>query len=211
MGDLYVQYGCGFTAPQEWINFDSSPTLRWERLPVLGRLYTKNERRFPESVRYGDIVKGLPVADGSCRGIFASHVLEHLALDDFHIALRNTLRLLASGGVFRLVVPNLEWAAREYVRRLDSGDSGANEFLLEQSSLGRRTRRRGLGGLLHAWLGGSIHLWMWDAPSLQAALARHGFTRIRQGRFNDCEDPMFRLVEDPSRFENAVAMEARKA
>jgi len=57
---MYVQYGCGFCAPKDWTNFDSSPTLRWERLPVIGKLYTKNSQRFPLGVLYGDIVKGLP-------------------------------------------------------------------------------------------------------------------------------------------------------
>jgi len=48
----------------------------------------------------------------SCRGVYASHVLEHLALDEFHRAIENTMRILEKGGVFRLVVPDLEWAAR---------------------------------------------------------------------------------------------------
>ena len=56
---VYVNVGCGFDAGDGWLNFDASPTLRFERVPVLGRLYTKNDARFPESVRYGDIVKGI--------------------------------------------------------------------------------------------------------------------------------------------------------
>jgi hypothetical protein len=33
---MYVQYGCGpFSAPQGWENFDSSLTLRWERIPIV--------------------------------------------------------------------------------------------------------------------------------------------------------------------------------
>ena len=62
----YVQYGCGFTAPAEWVNYDASPTLRFERLPVLGKLYTRNKQRFPDNVKYGDIVKGLPEKADSC-------------------------------------------------------------------------------------------------------------------------------------------------
>lgn len=104
---VYVQYGCGWSAPEAWLNFDSSPTLRFERLPLIGKLYTRNARRFPANVRYGDVVKGLPVADKSCDGIYASHVLEHLAFADFEKALTNTFRYLKPGGTFRLVVPDL--------------------------------------------------------------------------------------------------------
>src|SRR3569623_886783 len=95
----YVQYGCGWSAPEGWENYDASLTLRWERLPVVGS-YTKNAQRFPANVRPGDIVKGLPVPDGSCRGVYASHVLEHLTLADFHQALRNAHRMLEKIGHF---------------------------------------------------------------------------------------------------------------
>jgi hypothetical protein len=74
---MYIQYGCGLSAPREWTDFDASMTLKWERLPFLGKLTTKNAERFPENVKPRDIVKGLPVRDGLCRGVYASHVLEH--------------------------------------------------------------------------------------------------------------------------------------
>src|SRR5262245_33014690 len=98
---LYVQFGCGFCAPPGWVNFDSSPTLRIERLPVIGRLVRRKTSRFPSNVRYGDIARGLPIADGSCAGLYGSHVLEHLALDEFRSALLNARRYLRRNGIFR--------------------------------------------------------------------------------------------------------------
>jgi len=204
-----VQYGCGFTAPDKWLNFDASMTLKFERTAVVGRMYTKNAQRFPVNVRYGDIVKGLPLSARSCKGVYASHILEHLALEDFHTALENTKRILTAGGIFRLVVPDLEWAAREYARRLDSGDPKANSFFLSATNLGKEKRDRGVRGAAHSFLNTSQHLWMWDAPSLASALAEHGFSRIRRCYFGDCEDRMFDLVENQGRFEQAVGMEAR--
>jgi predicted SAM-dependent methyltransferase len=206
----YVQYGCGWSAPKEWTNFDASLTLKWERLPILGRTYTKNALRFPSNVNPGDIVEGLPIPDESCQGVYASHVLEHLALADFHHALENTYRILRKGGVFRLVVPDLEWPAREYLARLDRGDSNANAFLLRATRLGIETRERGLAGLAKKLFNTSSHLWMWDQASMTQALREHGFEQIRRCRFGDSEDSMFSLVEDPIRFEHAVAMEARR-
>src|SRR5687767_11842143 len=97
---LYVQYGCGMCCPESWVNFDASPTLRMQRIPVLGKLAPGP--RFPKAVRYGDIVKGLPVADASCDGMYCQHVLEHLSLADCRAALRNTLRALKPGHIFRL-------------------------------------------------------------------------------------------------------------
>jgi SAM-dependent methyltransferase len=205
----YVQYGCGRSAPEEWTNFDASFALKWERLPVLGR-YTKNPVRFPANVRPGDIVKGLPVADESCEAVYASHVLEHLTLEDFHKALQNTHRMLRNGGIFRLVVPDLEWFAREYIARLDRGDPNANTFFLLKTILGCKSKEPGLMGLAKKLFKTSAHLWMWDEISMTQALDEHRFRQIRRCHLGDCEDAMFSLVEDRGRFENAVGIEARR-
>ena len=205
----YVQYGCGWSAPKEWTNFDASLTLKWERIPILGR-YTKNARHFPENVRSGDIVKGLPVGNESCQGVYASHVLEHLTLEDFHEALQNTYRILQERGIFRLVVPDLEWTAREYIARMDRGDPTASAFFLSETTLGIRRKEPGLTGLMRKLFNTSTHLWMWDESSIEQALKDHGFRQVRRCRFGDCADPMFSLVEARGRFENAVAMEARR-
>ena len=112
----YVQFGCGACAPATWTNFDASPTLRLQRIPLLGAVLTRGGPRFPRGARYGDIVRGLPVEPGSCRAVYCSHVLEHLSLEDFRTALRNTFSCLRPGGIFRLVVPDFERLAREYLR-----------------------------------------------------------------------------------------------
>src|SRR5262245_11945291 len=115
MKHAYVQYGCGWCAPDGWLNFDCSPTLRYERLPLIGRFYTTNATRFPDNVRFGNIVRGLPVQKTSCQGIYCSHVLEHLALEDFHTALSHTYDYLQTGGVFRIVLPDLAQLTRAYL------------------------------------------------------------------------------------------------
>lgn len=204
---IYVQFGCGWSAPFTWRNFDASPTLRFEKIPILGQLYTKNATRFPSNVEYGDIVKGLPLNQNSCDAIFASHVLEHLALDDFRIALLHTFDSLKPGGIFRVVVPDLRALAETY---LNSNDPLAAHVFMQESYLGVKSRHRGPFGLIKAWLGNSSHLWMWDYNSLQHELINAGFIGITRCAFGDSSDPLFKDVEDSERFVNAVAVEARK-
>jgi hypothetical protein len=205
MPALYVQFGSGSCAPSEWWNFDTSPTLRFERIPVIGKLYTRNSARFPPNVYAGDIVKGLPIQERSCAGIYSSHVLEHLALEDCRTALRNVFSYLAPGGVFRLVVPDLERLANRYVS--NPSRTAAAEFLLE-SGLGRKQRPRGVAGLVQTWLGNSEHLWMWDEKAMIAELETAGFLRIRRCSFGDARDHMFNLVEERARFDGCLAIEA---
>jgi predicted SAM-dependent methyltransferase len=203
----YLHYGCGWCAPDGWLNFDASPTLRIERLPIIGKLCQRNARRFPANVRYGNIVRGLPVATASCEAIYCSHVLEHLALEEFEKAVENTFVYLRPGGTFRLVVPDLEQLARNY---LSNSETLAAARFMEHAHLGARRRARGLSGFLVEWLGNSSHRWMWDEKALRYKLNEHGFSRTRRAAFNDSENKRFMEVEEKARFDECLAIEAIK-
>ncbi len=210
----YIHIGCGFSAPEGWLNFDSSPTLRFERVPLIGRLYTRNPVRFPRAVRYGDIVAGLPVPDGRARGVYCSHVLEHIARNDLLVALANIHRLLAPAGLFRLVVPDLSWRVEQYQRSAAAGDAGAADRLMKSTCLGRYKRPRGLKARAVDFLSNAPHLWMYDSAALKQHLSGAGFTAVRDCEFGDCEDLMFARVEDEARFHDEghkeVALEGRR-
>lgn len=214
---VYVQYGCGASCPDGWINFDASPTLLLQKIPAFGRAFKRGPIVFDSRVRFGDIVRGLPVPDGYADGVYASHVLEHLALDDFWIALKNTRRILKPGGVFRLIVPDLEGRARKYLKRISEGAPDANSRFMLSAHLGARSRSRSIAGRFRSAFGNSAHLWMWDEPSITAALVSVGFTDVRRAHLGDSPDTAFSAVESPTRFvdqedfgEEECAMEARR-
>jgi SAM-dependent methyltransferase len=203
----HVQYGCGLCAPATWTNFDVSPTLRARRIPFIGRLAGSFGPAWPPNVRYGDIVRGLPVPAESCAGVYCSHVLEHLAYDDVAKALKNTLTYLRPGGRFRFVLPDLEQLARVYVA---SGEADAAHRFMEAGLLGQRTRRRGAAAFLRDWIGNSRHLWMWDFKAMAKQLADAGFFDIRRATMGDSADGRFRDVEDAERWRDCLGMECRR-
>ena len=206
----HLQYGCGFTAPPGWRHFDKSPTLKLERLPIVGSFVRKNDRRFPSNVEWGDIVTGLPVPNAHFDGVYCSNVLEHLSLADSRIALRNTFRLLAPGGIFRLVLPDLEHLVRRY---LDDPSPNAVHTLMRDSGLGREGVRRPvrLADLAIDLFGNTRHLWMYDFKALEAALLDAGFQGIRRASRGDCEDPQFLAVEESDRWKNPLRVECHRA
>ena len=203
----YVNYGCGFEAFENYLNFDASPTLRFERLPFFGKLINKNGSRFPDLVRYGDIVKGLPIAADSCQGIYCSHILEHLSLNDFRAALINTRVVLRPGGIFRLVLPDLEYIANQYLK--NNASDAAHDFMV-QTYLGVINRPRGIYGILSDVLGNSKHLWMWDLKSISKELCDAGFSDVRRAYFGDSQDSHFSLLENEQRWVNCLGIECRK-
>lgn len=209
----YVQYGCGLCAPEEWINYDASPTLKVQKIPVLGALLKKaigQDIPFPSNVRFGDITKGLPEAEGTCDAVYCSHILEHLSLTDFRIALKHTYNMLKKGGTFRLVVPDMEYEARNYLKQLDSGVETASLDLMHTTCFGVENRPKGLKALLKKHYGNSSHLWMWDIKSLSHELKMAGFEKVRRSDIGDNPDPMFGLVEQEGRYTNCLGIEAIK-
>jgi SAM-dependent methyltransferase len=215
----YVYYGASTSAVPSWINFDASLTVRFQNLPLVGKALARlsgNGFSFPDYLRYGDIITGLPLPDGSADGIYASHVLEHLSLEDMRAALRNTLRLLRPGGVFRLIVPDLHERARRYVARIDADprDAGAALDFIEATELGEQRAMAGALRRLRRGLSLARHQWMWDHPSMARELESAGFVAIRKSAFGDAADPRFREVEQHDRYFTGdiaeVSLEARR-
>lgn len=198
---VYLQYGCGLSVGEGWRNFDNSMTLRLSRVPGLAPLVRlAGGVRFPDEVLYGDVCAGPLAPPGSCAGIYASHVLEHLTLEDFRTALANTFVMLRPGGVFRLIVPDLEALARVYTELLDQNTDTANNDFLLGACLGEVSRPSGLVGRLRDIFSSNKHRWMWDWPSMKRELAAAGFVDIRRCDYLDSGDPMFAAVEDEGRF-----------
>lgn len=207
MSNTLVQYGCGLSAPTGWRNFDSSPTLRLQRLPAVGLLVTRGRPAFPANVEYGDIVRGLPLADAACEAVYCSHVLEHLSLEDFRTALRETHRILKPGGTFRGVLPDLEIAIEQYLA--DDGPDGSIRFM-NSTLLGMTRRSRGAKELIQESLGNSRHLWMWDYKGLANELSVAGFRDIRRAQYGDNLAPHFIEVEDATRWQGCLGFECKR-
>ncbi len=205
-----VQFGCGTCAPDSWLNFDAGPAfLLGKRLPFLkAALVRRGFPDYPRNILYGDVIKGLPVAPGSAQRVYCSHVLEHLALEDCRTTLRNVFGYLKPGGVFRFVVPDLEFYARQYVA---SNEPNAAQVFMAETYLGETVGARGLRSLPRAIFGRSQHLWMWDYKSFVPELAAAGFGAIRRASFGDSGDEAFAAVESEGRWEDCLGLECRKA
>ena len=186
------------------MNFDVSPTLRLSKLPLIKRLLRLPD--WPTNAHYGDITKGLPLANASCSRLYCDQVLEHLSRDDVFKALQECRRLLASDGVFRLFVPELRTIASSYLH-MNTGASA--EWFMATTGLGLTRRPRSAFQHLREWMGNSRHLWAWDADSMSQALRDAGFTQVRQVQYRDSGDRVFDELEAPIEWQLALGMEAR--
>lgn len=201
---MHYNIGCGHTVGKNWINVDSSITLAFERIPIVGRIYTKNTSRFPDCVIYGDITKQPLCREGTAEAVFCSHMLEHVPHNQMLRALRHIHFMLKGGGIFRLVVPCLESRVRDYMDHFD-GDR-----LIESLRMGVKQDSDGVLARIRRGLRNSGHRWMYDMRSMSMALAETGFVRIRECDFGDCREvPLFVEVEDIGRFYRSTSREAQ--
>jgi hypothetical protein len=216
---IRVHFGCGDSIGASWKNFDVSPMLMIERIPLIGSLLHKalgGGTPFPREVIYGNIAEKLLVPEGTAHAAYASHVLEHLTLEEARRAVRHTFRMLRPGGMFRVIVPNLRSRAERYLQDLEAGDPEAASNFMRYSLLGLEQRPRGMIRTLRRAFSGTPHLWMWDTVAMRAELERAGFVNVRECKFGDAEDPAFRELEREDRFIDAslqrpeCAMEGRK-
>lgn len=64
-----------------------------------------------------DITLGLPFATGSIKGLYTSHVMEHLTFANNRRVMAEYFRVLEPGAKIRLLVPDLEYAINAYVKK----------------------------------------------------------------------------------------------
>lgn len=95
---LRVNIGCGSRFVKDWTNLDfvsHSP-----------------------SVIAHDLSKGIPLSDNSYDFVYSSHVLEHFSAATGEQILRECFRILKPFGRIRIVVPDTEFLAQNYLDHL---------------------------------------------------------------------------------------------
>lgn len=102
-----VNLGCGSRFHPDWMNVDMVP-------------------RSPE-VKGHNLLTRLPFEDASFGVVYHSHVLEHFTRTHAMHFMKECFRILAPGGVIRVVVPNLEVIARLYLQYLEQAATGDKE------------------------------------------------------------------------------------
>jgi len=143
--------------------------------------------------------------------IFASHVLEHLPLADARVMLQRVCRALVPGGLFRVIVPDLDAIIAAYLKDAGNGAEAAHGFV-RGLGIGAERSRVGLRARLREALSNARHQWMWTEASLRTELTVAGFTDItRRHGAKDLGDLRFAAVEQEKRHMRAVCLEASRA
>jgi predicted SAM-dependent methyltransferase len=195
---LKLNIGCGTSGIPGWCNIDNSPTIPLSRIPFGQRVF--RTPAWPRDVRRVNVVRGLPFANNSVRYIYSSHLLQSLTYDQSLELLKEGLRVLQSGGVLRIVVPDLERVVKEY---LDDPRPLASHHLLKRLSIKTSTTRALLGRA-------QGYEQMFDSRSLSHLFLEAGFTNPEVCGFKRSRIPDIDAVELEQRKGESLYVEALK-
>lgn len=198
MRNLHI--GCLETGLPGWVNTDITPHIFIARVPGAARLlrglslmtrerYEQHRRGVFARVRYLNAAKHFPYSTGSFDNVFSCHMLEHLYRSEARNCVSEVYRVLKPGGVFRVIVPDLDIAVRDY-------DRTDPESFLEKIYVNTQRQDK------------NRHHWMYTAASLAELLLRSGFGKTQRCsyRIGQCPD----LDKLDSRPDESLFMEGVK-
>lgn len=175
-----LNVGCGQTPTAGWKNYDNSPSVRLARRPITALLLDKlgmldsRQKEFIafaklSEIQWANVTRKIPEPDRSVEVLYSSHMLEHLDKSEAMHFLNEVRRILISGGMIRLAVPDIHYHVDNYLQHKD-----ADRFI-EETLLTRPKNKSFLDKLKYFWVGDRHHLWMYDGDSLCKLLSVAGF------------------------------------
>jgi SAM-dependent methyltransferase len=215
-----LHLGCGLTAPAGWTNVDGSyqvvlakrPLLKWafRRLGLLSEGQARIP--WPSNIIRAALTRPLRFSSRSFSAVYSSHTLEHLYRDHALDLMRECFRVLAPGGTCRIVVPDLQFLAEQYVAAARSDASARAHEFMTRLRVHATAPESGPVGFYRRLTAYHQHKWMYDAGSLVELFVEAGFPDPRQCGYLDSAIPSISEVEDPGRMLNGegIAVEAQR-
>ena len=208
--------------PEGWVNVDGSWNARLAKHPLIRRTLAKmgllsaDHLSVPwnSSVFIHDIRKPLPFRDESATAVYASHVLEHLYIEEGQQLVGEAFRVLVDGGVLRVVVPDLGVIVEEYLNQRASNEGPQESGLRPADQLNQRLLMRWPSPsaaklpyrIYSAWQDFHSHKWMYDLDSLTHLFLRTGFIEVKRRNNHESRIEGIESVEDPSRILNGAGI-----
>jgi predicted SAM-dependent methyltransferase len=225
-----LHLGCGLNTPEGWIHVDGSWNAWMAKYPTLRRVF-KVIRFLPADLKdiawnpdiiIHDLRKPLPFPNDHFTAIYASHLLEHLYLNEAKALLKEGVRVLIPGGILRMVVPDLRSILAEYMGGRPSGEGSENREAnhradrLNERLMFRSCKPR--SGNIFLRIYSSLkdlhsHKWMYDAESLIFYFQEAGLVNVREMEYLRSQIEGIEKIEKAESILNGegICVEGRKA
>jgi predicted SAM-dependent methyltransferase len=210
-----INIGCGKSPTDGWMNFDNSPSIMLANSPVkffFAKIFKLLNKEQIQNVNWNknnkiifvDAKKKIPLPNASVECIYTSHMIEHLSRDEAIFFLNESIRVLESGGILRIAIPDLKLVVSSYVKNQDA-DVFMEKIFVAPPPINNIKQKISLffNGYRH-------HQWMYDEKSLTKLIKTLGFRKIficKPGETNIIDPGNLNLYE---RSEDSIYVEALK-
>ncbi len=204
---MKLNLGCGACTPAGWTNVDyalGARVMKWPLIRPINRKLRLFDLDWDDHIVIHNLLRPFPWAEGSADAVYSSHTLEHIKREDGLRFLAECFKVLKSGGVIRIVVPDLA----VIVQRYNKGEIRADRFIEALDVLYPPASNK-IKEILRPYTQ-YPHKCMYDTPTLEAVLAEAGFTQVAsRGAFDSAIEDIT-LIELEDRTVDAVIVEAIK-
>ena len=181
---LKINIGCGDTPTKGWRNYDNSWSVRLAKKKILtyilwkSRFLSAAQHKFISFAKNANIlwangIKRIPENDSSVDVVYSCHMVEHIEKENVALLFKEARRILKSGGIIRLAVPNLKYQVDSYIK-----DGDADKFI-ESTLLTRKNPKTLIEKIKYLIIGDRNHQWMYDGKSICKLLSSSGFKEPR--------------------------------
>lgn len=194
--------GCGGIFIPEFLNIGL-----WDDLPQ-GALFKDEKSTNNQYVLNFDLSNGIPADDDSLDVVYHSHLLEHLSAEQGIIFLSECYRSLKSGGILRIVVPDLFLWSKKYQESDNFFFNSYRRFALKNDFEKYPTNGTVFMGMLH----NHGHKMGYDYQTLDFILDRIGFKKIERKLVQDSALENISVIEpySPDRAMESLCLECYK-
>ncbi len=186
----YLDIGCGDAHHSNFINID----YFWK--PGINLCW--------------DIMKGLPLSDGSLKGVFTQHCLEHFSLPSVKFLCNEMYRVIEPGGTVRIVVPDGGLYLATYWARIHGISERPFPYEERDEFDDIRTPMLSVNRIFYVDRDSLFgHRTMYDFALIKALLDKYGFEDVKQCEFGQGRDPEL-LVDCSKRKIESLYIEASR-
>jgi len=183
---MYLNAGCGKSPTRDCVNLD----YIWQ--PGVDLVW--------------DLARRLPFAEGTLRGIYTEHTLEHLPLETVtgHL-FPEFYRVLQPGGHLRIIVPDADLFIRLYEQARCNPNVVFPGAETDDECSQCLTPMMHVNRCFHSY----GHLFGYDFATMQIFLQRTGFIEIEKSSFGKGREPKL-ILDTPQRAPGSLYIEATK-
>jgi predicted SAM-dependent methyltransferase len=191
---LKIHLGCGYDVRSGWVNIDSFTVI-----PAIPAGETDTY-----AIQW-DLRKPLALEAGSSRYIYSSHFWEHLTFEDGYLLLKDSYRWLEKGGIFRIVLPDLESSFRAYINRDRDYFDTLGQAGIINNHHGLNDGTNLVDFINYAVYQEGEHKCIYDVEKITRLLQHIGYTVVAESSFDPAVD-----IDSPLRRKYSFYIEATK-